>query len=63
MDRRRALVIAVGVLLLVVKCKNEYPSSYEYITSQMDITDKDLIEANEFLQKEVKKEKLRGMAT
>lgn len=63
MDRRRALVIAVGVLLLVVKCKNAYPSSYEYITSQMDITDKDLIEANEFLQKEVKKEKLRGMAT
>jgi hypothetical protein len=63
MDRRRALVIAVGVLLLVAKCKKAYPSAYEHITSQMGITDTELIKANEFLQIEVKKEKLRGMAT
>jgi hypothetical protein len=63
MDRRRALVIAVGVLSLVAKCKEAYPSAYELITSQMSITDEELIEAKELVQKEVEKEKLRGMAT
>jgi len=63
MDRRRALVLAVGVLWLVVQCKEAYPSAHEHITSQMGVTDEELIEANELLQKEVKKEKLRSMAT
>lgn len=63
MDRRRALVIAVGVLSLVRKCKEAYPSAYELITSQMSVTDEELIEAKELVQKEVEKEKLRGMAT
>lgn len=63
MDRRRALVIAVGVLSLAAKCKEADPSAYERITSQMSITDEELIEAKELVQKEVEKEKLRGMAT
>lgn len=63
MDRRRALVIAVGVLGLVAKCKKTFPPAYEYITSQMSITDEELIETNELLQLEVTKEKLKEMAT
>jgi hypothetical protein len=63
MDRRRALVIAVEVLYLVASCKKAFPSAHEYITKEMGVTDEELAEANEILQKEVSKEKLRGMAT
>lgn len=63
MDRRSALVIAVGVLGLVARCKKAFPPAYEYITSEMGITDKELTEANELLQVEVTKEKLKEMAT
>jgi len=63
MDRRSALVIGVGVLGLVARCKKAFPSAYEYITSEMGITDKELTEANELLQIEVTKEKLKEMAT
>lgn len=63
MDRRGALVIGVEVLSLVAKCKVGFPSAYEYIISGIGITDEELAEANEILQKEVAKEKLRAMAT
>jgi hypothetical protein len=63
MDRRGALVTAVEVLLLVVRCEKACPSVYEYISSQLGITSKELTEANELLQKEVMKEKLRSMST
>jgi hypothetical protein len=63
MDRRGALVIAVEVLYLVASCKKAFSSAHEYITSEMGVTDEELAEANEILQKEVAKEKLRGMAT
>ena len=48
---------------LVARCKKAFPSAYEYITSEMGITDKELTEANELLQIEVTKEKLKEMAT
>ncbi len=48
---------------MVAKIKREFPSAYERITSEMSITDQELIEASELVQKEVEKEKLRGMAT
>lgn len=50
-------------MFLVASCKEACPSAYEYIASRMGITDEELAEANELLQKEVAKEKLRGMAT
>jgi hypothetical protein len=50
-------------LLLVVRCEKACPSVYEYISSQLGITSKELTEANELLQKEVMKEKLRSMST
>jgi hypothetical protein len=63
MDRRRALVIAVEVMALMGKCKVAFPSAYEHIMSGIGIADEELVEAKELLQKEVEKEKLRGMAT
>lgn len=50
-------------MYLVASCKKAFPSTHEYITSEMGVTDEELAEANELLQKEVAKEKLRGMAT
>jgi len=63
MDRISALLVAVKVLSLVANCKEAYPSAYEHITSEMSVTEEELAEANEILQKEVRKEKLREMAT
>jgi len=63
MDRRNALVIGAEVLTLVERCKNAFPSAYEYITSGLGITDEEIMEAHELLQKEAMKEKLRAMST
>ena len=44
---------------MVSKFKREFPSAHERITSEMGITDQELIEASELIQKEVEKAKLR----
>ena len=63
MDRISALLVAVKVLSLVARCKQAFPPAYEYVTSEMSVTEEELAEANEILQKEVQKEKLREMST
>jgi len=48
---------------MVAKIKRDFPAAYERIITEMNMTDQELIEASELMQKEVEKEKLRGMAT